>query len=104
MPTLADQPFVPAVEFARAIGLQSLRVLAPLVALQPRSLSDPARHGRDQALRPNGTQTANQTAVILHLALVEARADHALRPYAVSLAARIFHDDIAVARGTERAV
>ena len=79
-------------------------MLAPLVALQPRSLPDPARQCRDQALRPDGAQAANQPAVILHLALVEALADHALRPCAVSFAARIFHDDIAVARGTERAV
>src|SRR4051794_13439906 len=101
---LADQPFVPAVEFARAIGLQNFRVLALLVTLQPRSPPDPARHGRDQALRPSGTQRAHQAAVVLRLALFELLANHGLRPRAVSLAARIFHDDIAVAGGAERAI
>ena len=52
VPSLADQPSVPTLELARAIGLQSLRVPAPLVALQPRSLPDPAGQCRDQALRP----------------------------------------------------
>src|SRR6185436_14582876 len=101
---LADQPLVPAVEFAGTIGLQGFRVLAPLITLQPRSLSDPARHGRDQALRPSGTQAAHQAAVVLRLALFELFADHGLRPCAVSLAACIFHDDIAVAGGAERAI
>src|SRR5205823_1689375 len=104
MPALAGQPFVPPVEFTRAVGLQSFRVLAPLVTLQPRSLSDPACHCCDQALRPSGAQAAHQAVVVPRLALCKLLADHALRPCAVSLAACIFHDDIAVARGTDRSI
>ena len=104
MPALAGQPFVPPVEFTRAVGLESFRVLAPLVTLQPRSLPDPACHCPDQALRPSGAQAAHQAAVVPRLALCKLLADHALRPCAVSLAACIFHDDIAVARGAERSI
>jgi hypothetical protein len=67
-------------------------------------LPDPGHHGRDQALRTSGAQAANQAAVILRLALIDLLACHALSPGAVSLAARIFHDDIAIARGPERTV
>src|SRR3954452_14770894 len=102
--SLANEPLVPAVELARAIGLQSHRVLAPLVTIQPRAMPDPARHGRDQALRPSGEQAAHQAAVVLRLALFELLADYGLRPCAVSLAARIFHDDVAVTGGAERAI
>src|SRR5215203_2738903 len=95
---------MPAVEFARAIGLQGLRVVPPLIARHPGSLPDPACQCGDEALRTSGAQAAHQAAVILHLAVIEALTDHVLRPRAISLAARIFHDDVAVARGAERAV
>ena len=104
VPSLVHQSFMPPIEFARAVGFQSLLVLTPLITLQPRSLLDPARQCPDKALCPNRAQAANQAAIIQRLPLIDLLADHALRPCVVSLPPRIFHEDIIVARGAERAV
>src|SRR6185295_12691996 len=103
VPSLAYQSLMPPVEPARAVGPQSLRVLTPPITLDPRPLLDPTRQRRDKALCTDGTQAADQAAVVPRLPLIDLLADHAPSPRVVSLAPGVFHEDIIVARGAERA-
>lgn len=79
-----------------------MRGLLPM--RDPRPAPDPARQIVDQALKPRGSQAANQPTMIPRLARIKILTDHDVGPCPVPLAARIFHDDVGVARGAERYV